>query len=196
MDDAPTMADAPTLRTDRLVLRGWSDEDRDAFAAMCADPEVMRHFPAPLTRLESDQLIDRFQAHFAEYGFGLWAVELAGVGFVGFVGLNTPSFEAPFTPCVEAGWRLVRRAWGRGVATEAARCALQFGFHEAGLEQIRSWTTPANARSIAVMERVGMRRDAAHDFGHPRVPAGHPQHRHVMYVMDRPDWQRLMKSAR
>jgi RimJ/RimL family protein N-acetyltransferase len=177
---------APTLRTARLRLRGWRDEDRAPFAAMNADPLVMEHFPAPLSRAESDALAERIERGFAEHGFGLWAVEIAGgADFAGFVGLSVPSFEAHFTPAVEVGWRLARDAWGRGYATEAAREALRFGFAEAGLAEIVSFTAPANARSIAVMERLGMRHDGADDFDHPRLPPGDRLRRHVLYRLRR-----------
>ena len=123
---------APTLRTERLVMRGWRASDRAAFAAMNADPKVMEHFPGTMTRAESDGFADRIETHFAEHGFGLWAVEVPGVAeFIGFVGLAVPRFEAHFMPAVEVGWRLAAKWWGRGYATEAAREALRFGFDDA-----------------------------------------------------------------
>lgn len=171
-----------SLRTERLVLRPWRDEDRAPFAALNADPQVMEHMPARLSRAESDALVDRIRAHFAEHGYGLWAVQVPGAAdFIGFVGLSRPSFEAHFTPCVEVGWRLAREHWGRGYASEAARAAVAFGLGELGLEEILSWTVPANLRSRRVMETIGMRRDPADDFDHPRLPEGHPLRRHVLY---------------
>ena len=133
----------------------------------------MEHLPAVLTRRESDALADRIRAHFVERGFGLWAVEVPGVAdFAGFIGLSVPSFEAHFTPCVEVGWRLAAELWGRGYATEGARAALDFGFERLGLEEIVSFTVPANVRSRRVMERLGMRHSPADDFDHPRASAG------------------------
>ena len=176
------------LRTARLVLREWRDDDLAPFAALNADPAVMEHFPASLTRAESDALAARIRAHLAERGFGLWAVELPGVApFAGYVGLAVPTFEAHFTPCVEVGWRLAREHWGRGYATEGARAALAEGFGRHGLEEIVSITVPANRRSRAVMERLGMTHDPADDFDHPRVPEGSPLRRHVLYRLARPD---------
>jgi RimJ/RimL family protein N-acetyltransferase len=170
------------LRTERLLLRPWRDEDRAPFAAMNADPEVMEHFPSVLSRAESDALVDRIQAHFAARGWGLFAVEVPGeASFVGFVGLHTPSWSPPFGPCVEVGWRLARSAWGRGYAVEAAREALRFGFETVGLDEIVSFTVPANVRSRRVMERLGMRHDVGGDFDHPLIPEGHPLRRHVLY---------------
>jgi RimJ/RimL family protein N-acetyltransferase len=125
-------------------------------------------------------LIDRLITHFDRYGFGLWAVEEAGSkSFIGFAGLSIPPFEAAFTPCVEVGWRLARDHWGKGHATEAARAALTFAFQTLGLREVVAMTVPGNARSWRVMEKLGMRR--TEEFDHPRVPAGHPLRRHVLY---------------
>jgi RimJ/RimL family protein N-acetyltransferase len=176
-------------RTDRLRLRRWRPEDRAPFAALNADPEVMRHFPAVMSRAESDALVDRIEAHFAEHGYGLWAVEvLETEEFIGFTGLSRVSFETPFTPAVEIGWPLARPAWGHGYATEAARAALTFGFDHADLAEIVSFTSLTNQRSQAVMQRLGMIRRAEEDFDHPRLDAGHPLRHHVLYRMKRADW--------
>jgi RimJ/RimL family protein N-acetyltransferase len=178
---------APELRTDRLLLRRWRDGDRDTFAAMNADARVMEHFPAPLSREESDAAADRIDRHFDERGFGLWAVEVPGVvPFAGFIGLSVPAFTAPFTPCVEVGWRLAADCWGRGYATEGARAALTFGFDTLGLQEIVSFTTAGNTRSVLVMERLGMTRDPADDFDHPNLPGDHPLRRHLLYRLRRP----------
>jgi RimJ/RimL family protein N-acetyltransferase len=175
----------PALRTERLIMRRWRDEDREPFAEMNADPRVMEHFPGRMTRSESDRLVDRIVAHFDEHGYGLWAVEVPGkVPFAGFVGLNVTLFEAPFTPAVEVGWRLAAGHWGHGYATEAAREAVRYGFDEAGLDEIVSFTVPANVRSRRVMERLGMTRDPAGDFDHPSL-VGSPLARHVLYRLRR-----------
>lgn len=154
---------------------------------MNADSEVMEFFPAPLSRAESDDLVDRIEAGFERDGFGLWALEPRGGGFIGFTGLARPEFEAHFTPAVEVGWRLARPAWGRGYATEAGRAALEFAFGPAALEEVVSFTSAGNARSRAVMERLGMTRDPAEDFDHPGIPVGDPLRRHVLYRLRRPD---------
>lgn len=176
---------APELRTERLLLRRWGDEDRDLFAALNADPEVMAHFPAPLDRAASDAFVDRADALLGERGWGLWAVE-APTGFIGFTGLAVPRFEAAFTPCVEIGWRLARSAWGQGFATEAARAVVAFAWRDLGLTELVSFTTVANARSRAVMERLGMSRDPAADFDHPLLAPGEPTRPHVLYRLQRP----------
>jgi RimJ/RimL family protein N-acetyltransferase len=175
------------VQTDRLLLRPWRDDDLPPFALMCADARVMQHFPALLSHAESDAAAGRIREHWTEHGFGLWAIELPGVApFIGFVGLMSPSFEAHFTPCVEVGWRLAPEHWGRGYATEGARAALSFGWETLRLEEIVSMTVLANARSWRVMERLGMKRDPADDFDHPRVPEGHAMRRHILYRLRRP----------
>jgi RimJ/RimL family protein N-acetyltransferase len=170
------------LRTDRLILRQWRQDDREPFARMNANPEVMRFFPSTLSREQSDAFADRIETHFAKHGYGLWAVEIPRVTpFAGFVGLAAYDFPTHFTPTVEIGWRLDRTYWGRGYATEAARAALADGFQRAGLREVVSFTIPINLASIRVMEKLGLSRDPADDFDHPNVPVGHPYRRHVLY---------------
>ena len=170
------------IETDRLLLRGWRASDRAPFAAMNADPEVMRYFPAPLSREESDALADRLAADVEEQGWGLWALEERRTGaFIGFTGLARAGFEAHFTPAVEVGWRLARPAWGNGYATEAARACVAFAFAELSVEGLVSFTAAGNARSRAVMERLAMTHDPEEDFDHPALPAGHELRRHVLY---------------
>jgi len=169
------------LRTPRLVLRQWRQSDFDSFAALNADSEVRRFFPAPLTREESDALAKRAERDIAERGWGLWAVEvMESAPFIGFVGLAEPSFDAHFTPAVEVGWRLSRDQWGNGYATEAARAAITFAFDDLGLDEIVSFTSEVNERSRRVMERLGMTHDPQDDFDHPSVASG-PLRRHVLY---------------
>jgi RimJ/RimL family protein N-acetyltransferase len=180
-------ADLPReIRTERLLLRPWRDADRAPFAAMNADLRVMEHFPAVLSRSESDAAIERISAHFDRHGYAQWAVEIPDVApFAGFIGLSAPRFEAHFTPCVEIGWRLAAEHWGRGYATEGARAALEFGFKQLGLAEIVSFTVPANLRSRRVMERLGMTHDPRDDFDHPAIVDGHPLKRHVLYRISR-----------
>lgn len=146
----------------------------------------MEHFPSTSTRERSKDDIATFEARFEELGYGLWAVEVPGVApCIGFIGLNPATFAAPFTPAVEVGWRLARPYWGRGYVSAGARAALRFGFDSVGLDEIVSFTTPGNTRSWRVMERIGMTRDPAGDFDHPRIPEGHPLRRHVLYRISR-----------
>ena len=164
------------LWTARLLLRRWREADRAPFAALNADPLVMEHFPAVLTRADSDALVERIEAHFDEHGYGLWAVEADGA-FVGFTGLAWQAYEASFTPALEVGWRLARSAWGRGWATEAATAALAVGLEH--VSSVVSTTALTNERSQRVMQRLGMRREL--EFDHPRVPEGSPLRPHVLY---------------
>ena len=178
----------PELRTDRLLLRGWRPDDRVALAQINADPRVMEFLGAPMTREQSDAMVDRIEAKFARQGFGFWAVEVPGVApFIGFVGLNIPDFEASFMPAVEIGWRLGVGYWGCGYASEAAHAALDFGFNVVGLDEIVAFTTEHNVRSRSAMERIGMRRDPRNDFEHPTVPIDSPLRPHVLYrIGERP----------
>jgi ribosomal-protein-alanine N-acetyltransferase len=181
--------DPPLLETERLILRGWREEDLPAFARMNNDPNVTEFLKGPMAMDESSEMMARLQAGFAERGFGLWAVEIkAAKRLAGFTGITVPRFEATFTPCFEVGWRLACEHWGKGYATEAAREAIRFGFEQAGLGEIVSFTTVANIRSRRVMEKLGMTRDPAEDFDHPALPAGHPIRPHVLYRLSRRQW--------
>ena len=174
------------LRTARLILREPRDDDLEAFAAMSADADVMRFFPWLMDREASAAHLARVRAHFAEHGFGRWAVEAPGIApFVGLVGLMRVTFEAAFTPAVEIGWRIARPFWRRGYASEAAEAAIADGFGRLGLDEIVAYTVPANAPSRALMRRLGMVRDPACDLDHPAVPEGHPLRRHVVYRLRR-----------
>jgi ribosomal-protein-alanine N-acetyltransferase len=163
------------IRTERLVLRQWREEDKVPFAALNADPVVMEHFPSTMTREQSDAFADFNIATIAERGWGLWAVEADGV-FIGFVGLNEPRFR----PGVEIGWRFARHAWGHGYATEAAQAVLEFARDALGLDEVISFTSTTNMRSQRVMERIGMTHDPRDDFDHPNVDDPRLR-RHVLY---------------
>lgn len=169
-----------TLATERLILRRWKPSDREAFARVNADPRVMEFLPAVLSRQESGNLCDRIEAHLEQHGFGLYAVESRGL-LIGFIGLSVPAFQAHFTPGVEIGWRLAFEYWGRGLATEGARAVMRHGFESLRLDEIVSFTVPANSRSRRIMEKLGMAHAAADDFDHPGLPDGHPLRRHVLY---------------
>lgn len=169
-----------SLRTSRLLLRPWRDEDVAAFAELSADPAVMEYLvPLP-------GWVARARAHWEQHGYGQWVVEIPGeASFAGVVGLNTISYEAHFTPAVEAAWRFARDYWGRGYATEAARAALDHGFEKLALAEIVATTVPANQRSRRVMERLGMTRAPEDDFDVPHLPEG-PLKRHVLYRLRSP----------
>lgn len=177
------------LTTTRLELRPWRDSDREPFAMLNADPEVMRFMPHRLERAASDALLDALQQAIAARGWGAWAVARRDDGeFLGYVGLATVSFSAPFTPCLEVLWRLKRSSWGQGYATEGARRCLAFAFETLAAQDVHAFTVPANLRSRAVMQRLGMRHLADGDFEHPRLPVGHPLRPHVLYRISREEW--------
>jgi len=175
----------PVRRTSRLLLRPWREEDRAPFASMNADPEVMAHVGAPLSRAESDALLDRFRARAAACGLGILAVEHREArAFVGMVGLWVPDWEAPFLPGAQLTWRLGRAWWGQGLATEAARDALAWAFDGLRLPRVHAWTTPGDGASLRVLERIGMAPTGR--FHHPRFAPDDPRGARVRYVADHP----------
>lgn len=179
----------PTLVTQRLVLRRWLASDRAPFARINADPEVMALRFAPLSRGQSDALIALEEANFNRQGFGLWAVERKrDRRLLGFTGLGTSDFGAPFCPCVDIGWQLAREAWGHGYATEGARAVLTFAFSELGLSEVVAHTTKSNQRSRAVMCRLRMTHNPRDDFDGPWYRPGHPMRRFVLYRLQASDW--------
>ncbi len=187
----------PTIiepETERLYLRQWQGSDYAPFARMNADLRVMEHFPACLEQAASDELADRCYTLIAERGWGIWAVELKQTqSFIGFVGLHIPTHDFPFNPCVEIGWRLAADHWGNGYATEAAQAALQVGFDVLELEEIVSFTSLLNRRSQALMDRLGMQREAR-TFEHPALPVGSPLREHCLYRLDKNLYQSNLLS--
>ena len=182
------MAEIIEIDTPRLRLRRWRESDREPFATLNADPEVMEFFLSQESRAASDASIDAWQSQCAAQGWSNWALEVRASGqFVGFAGLSVPRRVLPFSPCVEVGWRLAREHWGRGYATEAARAALRVAFQQLALAEIVSFTAIGNVRSRAVMERIGMR-NAHQDFEYPGFPEGHPLRRHCLYRIRREEW--------
>jgi RimJ/RimL family protein N-acetyltransferase len=184
----------PTLRTERLLLRGWQDSDLEPFASLNSDPEVMEHFPSTLTRDQSNAFVRWAVDQFRQRGWGLWAVEVADGSdldrsFVGYLGLASADHVEP--GAVEVGWRLSRNAWGRGYAPEAAAEALRHGFEEVGLAEIVSFTVAQNVNSRRVMDKIGLRRRPERDFEHPKVdPDAHPHLvAHLLYSVTRSEWE-------
>jgi RimJ/RimL family protein N-acetyltransferase len=183
------MAELIEVETERLHLRQWIESDREPFARLNADPRVMEFFPSILDRSTSDAMIDRLQTKIADKGWGFWAVESKqDKQFIGFVGLEIPKADLPFSPCVEIGWRLAFEYWGKGYATEAAKVARKVGFDRLELPEIVSFTTIDNHRSRAVMERLGMNLEAE-TFEHPSLPVGHSLREHCLYRLSREKWQ-------
>lgn len=189
---APTVAPA-LLTSQRVRLRPWTDADRGPFAAMTANPDVMRHFPAVLSRTESDAWIDRTMRKTSERGWGFWALDYLAEGapapqFAGFTGLNIPEPQLPLGPCVEVGWRLAPQFWGLGLASEAAGLALRAGFESLGLDEIVAITTLRNTRSRAVMQRLGMQESPADEFDHPAFPPDSIERHCCVYRLKRARW--------
>ncbi len=180
------------METERLIIRPWKEEDRDPFAQLNADAEVMRYFPSTLSGERSDALMDTARERTREDGFCFSPIEEKTSGsFLGFVGLSRPRYATPlpFDPCVEIGWRLSRAAWGQGYATEAARAWIGFGFETLGLQETVSFTAVVNERSQRVMQRLGMQRNPQDDFLHPAIDADHRLAPHVLYRLSRVDWE-------
>lgn len=176
----PNMIHPTVLLTPRLRLRQWRSSDLEPFAAMNADAEVMRYYPSPWAREQSDAFAHQVMRLIDERGWGFWAVEERSSGqFIGFVGLHIPSHDLPFSPCVEVGWRLAQPYWGLGYATEAAQQVVAFGFQQLRLAELVAFTAVANMKSRAVMARLGMRFDC--EFDHPQVPVESGLRRHVLY---------------
>jgi len=154
------------LRTARLMLRRWREADRTVFAMLNADSEATWDLGGPLDRPQSDAKFDRYVATFARHGFGRWALEDTEQTFLGYAGAMPSPPDHPLGPHVEIGWRLMRSAWGHGYATEAAAAALLNVFGRIGLGEVLAYTSHDNARSQAVMRRLGLERDPPRDFCH------------------------------
>jgi RimJ/RimL family protein N-acetyltransferase len=184
------------VQTERLLLRQWLPDDRPQFAQLNADPEVMRYFPKAYTRLESDNAVDRFERSIEFRGWGFWAAERTDTDeFIGFIGMNYSASGLPFAPCVDIGWRLARKHWGQGFATEGAQATLKYAFEKVGLDQLVSMTPLTNRISERVMKKLGMFR--ADNFLHPQLAEGHILQEHVLYTITCEQWMRAnsyMKS--
>ncbi|NBV06842.1 MAG: N-acetyltransferase [Proteobacteria bacterium] len=175
------------IETERLILRLWKSEDAEVFAAINQDQRVIEFLRGSMSIKESQDFIVRINQLISKNGFGFWATTIKETDeLIGFVGLHIPDFESHFTPCVEIGWRLGFKYWGKGYAVEAAKASLKIGFENFGLKEIVSFTTIKNSRSIAVMEKIGMKRDLKGDFSHPKLPLDHPNSKHVLYKISAP----------
>ena len=181
----------PKLESSRLLLRQWLPTDLSPFAQMNADKDVMQYYPACLTQIESDKLVKKLSLLINKKGWGFWALELKATGeFIGFTGLHKPEANLPFKPCVEIGWRLGKKHWGKGYATEAAQLALEFAFKQLLLAEVVSFTSLQNSQSRSVMQRLNMENTQT-NFNHPAIAEGHPLQEHVLYKITRQQWQGL-----
>jgi ribosomal-protein-alanine N-acetyltransferase len=179
------------LQTERLLLRQWTEDDFLPFSEMCSDKDVMEFFPNPQTQEESYKMGKRIQSLINDRGWGFWAVEIPNrKKFIGFVGLHIPKESLPFSPCVEIGWRLAKEYWNQGYATEAAKESLRYAFTKLSLNEVISFTTLANLRSQAVMQKIGMS-NTGNNFMHPDIEVTHPQCEHVLYKISKLEWERM-----
>jgi RimJ/RimL family protein N-acetyltransferase len=177
------------ITTGRLVLRQFTEVDRAPFFELNTHPLVVESLGSAPTRAQSDAMIEHYGSELEREGWGFWAVEVAAGGgnggaparFVGMIGLHRVRPDLPCAPAVEVGWRLHPDYRGHGYATEGAAASLGHGFEAGGLDEIVAFTTTLNVRSQAVMERLGMVRDADGDFDHPHLPEGSPLRRHVLF---------------
>jgi len=184
------LSDQPTLTTDRLTLRALDPADYPAFEAMHRDPAVMATLGPVMDPAAIRDLFAIWRGLWAARGWPRWAVAAPGMGFAGVVGLSPAGPGIPHAPAPAAFWRFVRPAWGNGIATEAARAAIGWLFRTRPAAEVLGYTTPGNARSQRVMDRLGLIRDARLDFDHPAVPAGHELQRHWFYRQTRAAWAR------
>lgn len=178
------------IQTKRLILRSWCKDDLEKFAKLNSDSRVMEHFPSVKSFEESRDEYNRILEHFSKHGWGFWAVSLKDVDFIGFIGLRFDDFPAHFTPAVEIGWRLAFEHWGKGYATEGALASLKYGFQTLNLNEIVSFTSIPNTRSVAIMEKIGMHHDPLDDFDNSKLPEGHRLRKHVLYRLTRNEWEK------
>jgi len=185
---AGILAKQVDIESKRLLLRRWQESDIEAFISMNADTTVMRYFPAPLSAEETTTFYDSIQQEFSEYGYGLYAVEEKDSGcFLGYIGFHWSRFDMDFCPCVEIGWRLEERYWGKGYATEGAIACLKHGFEKLGFDEVVGFTAVENIASQRVMQKIGMQFERC--FEHPGIAEGHPLRPHVFYRINKSNYQ-------
>jgi len=174
------------IETDRLILRTWRDEDLESMFAINQDPKVMEYFPSLQDLDMTKNFIDKVNAHFENHGYSLYATVRKDTNeFIGFIGLLIAEFESHFTPATEIGWRLSSNHWGQGFATEGAKAVLDYAFRELKIPEIVSFTAASNAKSIRVMQKIGLQHNEANDFDHPKLDDESPLKRHVLYRLIR-----------
>lgn len=174
------------MNTERLILRRWRRADREAFAAINADPHVMRYFPAVFSRTESDAAIDAMESHFEERGYGLWAAEIRATGeLAGCAGLLNRDGR------VEIGCRLGRAHWRHGYATEALTASLRSAFVDHLFPEVTAIASPANAAARRVVEKLGFTHHHGDDYYSPHLPSGHPLRPLMLFRLPRHRWHEL-----
>ena len=179
------------IETDRLILRTWRDEDLESMLAINQDPKVMEYFPELQDLDTTKNFIDKVNAHFENHGYSLYAAVRKDTNeFIGFIGLLMADFESHFTPTTEIGWRLSSNHWGQGFATEGAKAVLDYAFRELKIPEIVSFTAAGNAKSIRVMQKIGLQHNEADDFDHPKLDDTSPLKQHVLYRLIKEDYLR------
>jgi RimJ/RimL family protein N-acetyltransferase len=174
------------IETERLILRPYTDADREPIAAMNAHPDVGAWLMGPLSRADSDAFVDRVSAMIDEYGFGFFCAERKADGrVIGSIGMLIMGEGMPATGAIELGWRLHPDGQGTGLATEGAAACRDWAFANLDIPEVVAITATTNVRSQAVMRKIGMTPDPSRDFDHPRMPADHPLRRHVFYALAR-----------
>jgi RimJ/RimL family protein N-acetyltransferase len=180
---------ASTIETPRLILRGWTDEDAQGYADMVGDERVMEFFVQRTPREEALTQARTMAERFEKNAYGRYVLEIKGrPGFSGMMALDDIRYPVPFQPTREIGWLLHTDAWGKGYASEAAQALLRYAFDDLAWPEVVAMTATINVRSQRVMQRLGMTREPAEDFDHPRVPQGHPLERHVLYRANAGAW--------
>lgn len=184
------------IQTERLILRQWCDQDIDPYRKLNADPKVMEFFPNTWSQEASDISLKSARNHIEKYGWGKWAVSLLKTGeFIGRIGLEDVDFQASFSPNIELGYRIAYKYWGNGYAVEGAKAALEHGFRQLNLEEIVAFTPMQNMRSQIVMQRIGMHHSPKDDFDHPKLPKEHRLSKHVLYRLNKMDWEKQVSKS-
>lgn len=177
------------IETDRLILRTWLDNDLQPMLAINQDPKVMEYFPSLQDLEMTKNFIDKVNAHFEKHSYSLYATVRKDTGeFIGFIGLLIADFDAHFTPATEIGWRLSSKHWGQGFATEGAKAVLDYAFRELKIPEIVSFTAEGNAKSVKVMQKIGLRHNENDDFDHQKLDDTNPLKRHVLYRLNRQEY--------
>lgn len=188
------METAYIFESQRLGFRRWKKSDRDPFAAMTADPEVMRYFPKPLEKDEAGRLIGRFETHMDDKGYTMWAVERKEDGvFIGFIGLLEITMPIEGQGAAEIGWRLDKRYWKQGYAVEGAEACLAYAWGPLGMAEVYSFTSVINQPSETVMKRIGMAKIG--EFEHPKLGRESPLKKHVLYKINRQETEKRMRRG-
>lgn len=175
------------FKSKRLGFRKWKEEDIIPFSEMNMDKEVMEFYPKTLTPIETNEFVSRIKTMFQNYGYGLYAVDdLETKKFIGYIGFWYITFESEFTPFIEIGWKINKKFWNKGLATEGALECLKHGFYELKLKEIYSLTSKINIKSERIMKKIGMKKTA--EFEHPNIESGSELKTHILYKIEKEEY--------